>query len=645
MRPPSVVVLESPEPVLEGGRFPIKRLVGDHVEVSVDAIRPGSEPLTASICWMPPGSEETSEALLTAEGNDHYTGTFLVDRPGLWRYGFCAWTDRYGGWIDSLLKWSKAGEDITPDLPAGREILEACRARATDQEYGTLQAAIAAFDSDPREDLLTRLQSPSVREAARRLQPRADLVGPEPWYTAWVDRERAGFAAWYEAFPRSLGPSDRAPASFRQAEERLPEISELGFDVLSLPPIHPIGTTARRGRGNSDAPGPGDPGSPWAVGSAAGGHEAIDPGLGTLEDFQHFRQRAAELGLEIALDLAFQCSPDHPWVHEHPEWFSHRADGSIRYAENPPKRYKDIYPLDFESPDREGLWRALIDLVALWAERGVRIFRVDNPHTKPFDFWERLIREVHERFPDTIFLSEAFTRPKIMYRLARLGFSESYTYFTWRNSSSELREYFTELSSAPLREYFRPMLFVNTPDILSPVLQRLGRPAFEVRAVLAATLSPLWGVYSGYEFLEREGVEGSEEYRDSEKYRVVHRDPSAPGNLRPLLARLNRIRHEEPALRPGSELGFFPVDNAGLLGYYRKPRTPGRPLLVIANVLPERTLESLVSVPLEPLGLAEDSEFRVRDLLTDRIYTWKGRRNYVKLDPGVQVAHILRVEP
>ncbi len=643
--PPSTIVLQAVAPAIEDGAYPAHRLVGEAVGISVDVLKPGAELLDASFTLRSPGEAEGIEQPLRFVGNDRWEGQFVPRRPGLYHFTLSAWTDRYQTWMTDLAKWIESGEEVSQDLAPGLEILQAVAPHLPDKERTQVESLRGAFERNQLPDALQRAGTDPLRELIRRNQPRPDRVVSSKEYRVNVERSRAGFAAWYEAFPRSLGPGPERPATFREAEERLPEIAAMGFDVLYLPPIHPIGTTGRRGRDNRAPAGPGDPGSPWAIGSSVGGHLSVHPDLGTLEDFDRFRTRAEGLGLEVALDLAFQCSPDHPWVREHPEWFYHRPDGSIRYAENPPKRYRDIYPLDFGNPHWRELWTALEGVVGFWAARGVRIFRVDNPHTKPFPLWEEMIRRAREEYPDLIFLAEAFTRPKVMYHLAKLGFSESYTYFTWRNEPSELREYFQELYGPPVRDFFRPMLFVNTPDILPPLLQRLGRPAFQVRAILAATLSPLWGVYSGYEFLEREGVPGSEEYRDSEKYRVVHRDPSAPGNLRPLLSRLNRIRRENRALQAGAGLGFFSADHPRLLGYHRYSGDGKSHLLVVANVVPEATIESMVNVPLEALGLPEGAAYRVRDLLTDEVYSWTGRRNYVKLDPSVRVAHVLRVEP
>ncbi|MFL5576034.1 MAG: alpha-amylase family glycosyl hydrolase, partial [Gemmatimonadaceae bacterium] len=462
--------------------------------------------------------------------------------------------------------------------------------------------------------------------------------------TITVDRERAGFAAWYELFPRSQSPVPGRHGTFADAARQLPRLAELGFDVVYLPPIHPIGRTFRKGPNNTLQSSPDDLGSPWAIGNECGGHTAVDPGLGTLEDFSRFVCRANELGLEVALDYALQCSPDHPWVKEHPNWFVIRPDGSIQYAENPPKKYQDIVPLDFWSEDREALWAACRDVLLFWIERGVRTFRVDNPHTKPFAFWEWVIAEVRRDHPDVVFLSEAFTRPKKLLHLAKLGFTQSYTYFTWKNSAWELRQFMTEFSRPELLEYYRGNLFTNTPDILHEYLQTGGAGAFRVRLLLAATLSPLYGIYSGFELMEHEPVRpGSEEYLDSEKYQLRQRDYDAPGNLNAEIRLLNRIRRDQRALQRADNLSFHPSSTPDIL-FYRKAAPPGGDdLLVAVNVDPREARDGMVTVPVAELGLAEDETYTVEDLLTGEHYAWRGARNYVRLDPARQPGHLLRV--
>jgi starch synthase (maltosyl-transferring) len=461
-------------------------------------------------------------------------------------------------------------------------------------------------------------------------------------YRIRADRREAGFAAWYEFFPRSTTPDPKRHGTFRDAERALPRIAGLGFDVLYLPPIHPVGRTHRKGPNNALVAGAGDPGSPWAIGNEHGGHTAVNPELGTLDDFRRFVQSARSLGLEVALDYALQCSPDHPWVREHPEWFFIRPDGTIKYAENPPKKYEDIYPINFWCDQREALWDACRDIFLFWIGQGVHTFRVDNPHTKPYTFWEWVIGEVLREHPDVVFLSEAFTRPKRMQALAQLGFTQSYTYFTWRNTAAELREYLTELTQPAMADFFRPNFFANTPDILHEFLQQGGPPAFRIRLLLAGTLSPLYGIYSGYELGENVPLrEGSEEYLHSEKYQVRVRDWSAPGNLDAEIARLNRLRRAEPALQTLTNLSFHRVDHPDVLFYVKSAWN--RDLLCAVSVNPREPVTAQLEVPLEPLGLGTEAGFEVEDLLTGERERWQGARQQVRFDPAGRVGYIWRV--
>jgi len=458
----------------------------------------------------------------------------------------------------------------------------------------------------------------------------------------YVDRSEAVFAAWYELFPRSQGTDPQKHGTFADTTRRLPEIAALGFDVIYLPPIHPIGVTHRKGPNNNPSCKPGDLGSPWAIGSHEGGHTSVHPALGTLADFEVLVASARDFGLEIALDFALQCSPDHPWVKEHPDWFFVRPDGSIRYAENPPKKYEDIYPINFWCKDRQGLWQACRDAVLFWISRGVKIFRVDNPHTKPLSFWEWLIRDVQAVHPETIFLSESFTRPKRMKSLGKLGFTQSYTYFTWKNTAWELRDYLNELAHSGMADYYRPNFFANTPDILHEFLQTGGRPAFRLRLLLAATLSPTYGIYSGYELCENRAVHhGSEEYLDSEKYEMRVRDWNAPGNIKQDISKLNRIRREQPALHELTNLSFLKTDYDSILAY--KKSAPGNDLIVIVNLDPHAMHETNVEVPIGELGIAPDEAYEMSDLLTGARYVWRGARNYVRLDPAERVGHVFKV--
>jgi starch synthase (maltosyl-transferring) len=597
-RPPRIQI-ENVWPQIDAGRYPVKRSVDEAVEVWATIFRDGHESLGAAILYRPPGAVAWQETGLTSVGNDRWTGSFAVDVPGRWEFTIQAWVDRFESFRDELRRKVEAGQtDLTSELEEGALL------------FGVpeldVETALASTESD-----------------------RSEATGLLRSLTVLVDRERARFGAWYELFPRSWG-------GFAGVERVLPELAKIGFDVVYLPPIHPIGTTNRKGRNNSLDAGPSDPGSPWAIGSEEGGHTAVDPALGTIEDFDRLVTAGRRHGVEIALDFAIQCSPDHPWLKEHPEWFHRRPDGTLKYAENPPKRYQDIYNVNFDSPDWEGLWTALRDVVLHWVRHGVQVFRVDNPHTKPLAFWEWLIQEVHAVDPDVVFLSEAFTRPAIMAALAKAGFNQSYTYFTWKNTKAELTEYMTELTRSELTQFFRPNFFANTPDILHDYLQRGGRPAFEARLVLAATLSPSYGIYSGFEHCESTPIrEGSEEYLGSEKYEVKNR--ALDGPLLPLIARLNAIRHENAALRWLGGLDFLETENDQLIAYAR--RAAGNVLIVCVNLDPRSPQEGVAIVPVA-LGLPP--AFAASELLSAEEFHWRSGRNFLRLEPGQ--SHILRVE-
>ncbi|MGH7822840.1 MAG: maltotransferase domain-containing protein [Candidatus Binatia bacterium] len=640
------LLIERVSPAIDGGRYPVKRLVGDVVEVAADVIKDGHDLVAARICHRPEGEREWRHAPMAYDyDTDRWSGSFSVDRVGRWVFSIEAWTGVYGTWLDHLGKKLAASQDVAADLLEGSDLVGTAARRATAAARDRLRE-VAGILRDPGRPAPER-SAIALAEDVRRLMAEhfdpKEVVRHEPELGIVVDRESAGFAAWYEMFPRSQAPEPGRHGTFADAERRLPRLAELGFDVVYLPPIHPIGRTHRKGRDNMLECGPGDPGSPWAIGAEEGGFTAVHPELGTLEDFERFVRRARELGMEVALDYALQCSPDHPWVKEHPEWFFIRPDGAIKYAENPPKKYQDIHPLNFWSSDRQALWEACRDVVFFWIERGVRSFRVDNPHTKPLSFWEWMIAEVKQRHPDVVFLSEAFTRPKRMKALAKIGFTQSYTYFTWRNSPWELTEYLTELARTETAEYFRPNFFANTPDILHEYLQTGGRPAFQVRLVLAATLSPLYGIYSGFELCENVPLRpGSEEYLNSEKYEIRVRDWEAPGNLNGDIAALNRIRRENPALRQLRNISFHVSENDRIL-FFRK-WAPGDDVLVAVNLNPHHGEATMVHVPLADMLLAPDQAYVVEDLLTGDRYTWMGVRNYVHLDPAAgQVAHVLRL--
>ena len=615
-------------PAVEGGRFPVKRTSGDPVVVECDLVRDGHEALRAAVRHRPPGARGWAEVPMAQLTPDRWRGEFPTDRLGRHRFRVEAWVDPFASWRHEVERKLAAGqEDLRGEVAEGAALLEAGAERLRGPRRAAVRRALEALRADgghPAPAL-----APDVAEAMERDPERRDRVRSEVLEVD-VDRERARAGAWYELFPRSFG-------GFRGVEAAIPRLAELGFDVVYLPPVHPIGTTHRKGRNNAPVAEPGDPGSPWAIGGPEGGHTAVDPELGTLEDFDRMVGVAAAHGVEIALDFAIQCSPDHPWLAEHPEWFHRRPDGTLKYAENPPKRYQDIYNVNFDSPDWRALWRELREVVRFWVDRGVRIFRVDNPHTKPLGFWEWLIRTVREEHPDVVFLSEAFTSPARMYALAKVGFSQSYTYFTWRNSRAELTGYLTELAG-PVSEFFRPNLFANTPDILHAYLQEGGRPAFEARLVLAATLSPSYGIYSGFEHMESTPVRpGSEEYLDSEKYETKAR--SLDGPLLPLAARLNEIRRESPALRR-IDVRFLETANDALIAY-AKGRGPGT-IVVVVNLDPHAAHEGLVDLPGD-LGL--HAETPVRDLVSGAVYRWHAGGNYVRLDPSVFPAHVLRADP
>jgi starch synthase (maltosyl-transferring) len=644
--PPRIQIL-NPAPMIDCGRFPAKRTVAEWVEVSADVFRDGHEILRAQVRYRGPDDAEWSETPMRwidrEVDGDRWAGAFEVDRVGRWEFTVEAWSDLFATWRDELRRKLESGQhDLRGELSEGAVLLEealdrmrngdAARAPGPDSDRRLVEHVLVtlADATAPEEAKHDAVLGPELLAAVERHPDRHDSTGLERSLPLDVERVRARFGAWYELFPRSFG-------GFEGVRRRLPRLAELGFDVLYLPPIHPIGVTNRKGRNNSLEAKPGDPGSPWAIGGAEGGHDAIHPELGTVEEFETLVGEAREHGLEIALDFAIQCSADHPWLKEHPEWFNRRPDGTLKYAENPPKRYQDIYNVNWDSEDWRGLWDALRDVLMTWVERGVRVFRVDNPHTKPLPFWEWLIGEVRPEYPDVIFLSEAFTRRVKLRALAKAGFSQSYTYFTWKNGRHELTEYMHELALSGMQEYCRPNFFANTPDILGEYLVHGGPPAFETRLVLAATLSPTYGIYSGYEHFENVPVrEGSEEYLDSEKYEVKRRELDGP--LLPEIARINRIRRENAALQHLSNIVFLETENDGLVAYHK--RWGDNTIIVVVCLDPHRAQEGVAVVPAW-LGLPP--AFAVEDLLDGGRYDWRLGRNYVRLGPGERMAHLLRV--
>ena len=656
------VVVENLQPAVDEGRFPIKRTRGESIAVTADVFADGHDVLAGVLKYR--GGSEWTEVPLTPGDNDSWSASFTVAELGNCEYTVEAWIDRFGTWVKELVAKAGAGQDVASELLEGADIIQHAASvrlkpdttygndRDTANQEADVVSGLSRTDEDLRlleiADLLRSTQPQPVRVAAARDPELRRLMDARPDRSASttatarrvvVDPERARFSAWYEMFPRSCTSNPRRSGTFHEAEARLPAIADLGFDVVYLPPVHPIGTTHRKGRNNTLTATPGDPGSPWAIGSEAGGHTAVDPGLGTLDDFDRFVATARHLGMAVALDIAFQASPDHPWVREHPEWFRHRPDGSIRYAENPPKKYQDIYPFDFESRESAALWAALRDVFLFWISHGVTIFRVDNPHTKSFAFWEWAIADIRQKHPDAIFLAEAFTRPRVMQYLAKTGFNQSYTYFTWRNSASELRDYLTELTRTSVKEFMRPNFFANTPDILHEYLQTGGRPAFEVRLVLAAMLSGSYGIYSGFELCENVPLrQGSEEYLNSEKYEIKPRDWQQPGNLNELIARVNEIRQAHPALQQNDTLAFHETENPAFLWFSKTAGTDR--VFVVANTDPQWMQHGRIQMPIRELGIGPHQSYIVEDLLDGARYVWQGDWNYVKLDPTERVAHV-----
>lgn len=649
----SRVTIEGVHPEIDGGRFAIKRVPGERVVVEADIFTDGHDALFALLLWKPEKGRKWREAPFEALVGDRWRAEFTVSDLGRYRYTIEAWIDPFVTWRRDLEKRRDAAVVTGVDLIVGAEMIAAAMERATTSAgRGTTVAQLDRLGryrtriSDENLDLDTRVETALDDDLAMLMAEHPDrsrATRYERELEIVVDPPRARFSTWYEMFPRSCTDDPARHGTLRDCEARLPYLVEMGIDVLYLPPIHPIGHTARRGKNNRRDAGPDDVGSPWAIGSEEGGHKAVHPDLGTIVDFRHLLERARAKGIEVAMDLAYQCSPDHPWVKEHPEWFRRRPDGSIQYAENPPKKYDDIYPIDFDTPDADALWNELKSVVEFWIDQGVRIFRVDNPHTKPFAFWEWMIGEIKAQHPETIFLAEAFTRPRVMYRLAKLGFTQSYTYFTWRNARWELEQYLNELTRTEVREYFRPNFWPNTPDILSEYLQTGGRPAFVIRLVLAATMSPSYGIYGpAFELCENTPREPeSEEYLDSEKYQIRVRDLDASHSLAELMGRINRIRHDYPALQQ-PDIRFHPCDNERIICYSRGGEDDDV-IVVVVNLDPHYRQSGWIDLPLSDFGLEDGQSYQMHDLVGDARYVWQGAHNYVELDPHVLPAHIFRM--
>ncbi len=638
------VVIENVKPQIDCGSFPIKRVVGEKVVVEADVFTDGHDSVAASLLYKAQDEEDWRELSMTFVENDRWIGEFIVERIGAYYYSIEGWVDYFRTWQRDFKKKFEAGYDTRVELLIGADLVGG-------------SASIAARTDRPRLKELSRLLRGKNSEEAISIALGDELSGLmernpnkksatrfEKVLSVVVDRPKALFSTWYERFPRSSSALAGRHGTLKDLEKLLPEIARMGFDVLYLPPLHPIGNSHRKGKNNSPVAEPDDVGSPWAIGSEEGGHKAIHPELGNVEDFSSLVRKTSELGMEVALDLAFQCTPDHPYVSEHPEWFRKRPDGTIQYAENPPKKYEDIYPINFETNDILGLWEELKSVVVFWISKGVKIFRVDNPHTKAFPFWAWLIRDIKRDHPDVIFLSEAFTRPKVMYRLAKIGFTQSYTYFTWRNTKAEFTDYLTEVTQTDVSEFFRPNFWPNTPDILPEHLQYGGRPAFVMRLILAGTLSSNYGIYGpAFELCEREALPGREEYLNSEKYEIRDWDWSKEGNLRDLIAVFNGIRRENPALQSTRNLRFYDVDNEYLLFYGKATDDLENIILVVVNLDPFHKQSGWVTVPIDELGIDPLQPYLVHDLLSKEKYIWHGARNYVELEPHVIPAHIFRL--
>ncbi|MFO1361982.1 MAG: alpha-1,4-glucan--maltose-1-phosphate maltosyltransferase [Burkholderiales bacterium] len=638
-------VVENVSPAVDGGRFAAKRIAGDRVEVEADCFADGHDVLAARLLWRAESERAWREAPMAPVGNDRWRGSFVAGPPGRYRYTVTAWVDGFLSWRHDFAR-REDPEDIRVAALAGAGLLVAAAARADGADRALLEAAAARLRRGGDAQTLRQagLDEALAAVAARHPDRRFAFTCPVE-FPLEVDRERARFSTWYELFPRSTAPEAGRHGTFRDCEARLPYVAAMGFDVLYLPPIHPIGRASRKGPNNTLVATAADVGSPWAIGAAEGGHKAVHRELGTLEDFRRLLAAARAHGMEVALDVAFQCAPDHPYVGAHPEWFERRPDGSVQYAENPPKKYQDIYPFDFESDDWRGLWAELASVFGFWIDEGVRIFRVDNPHTKAFPFWEWAIAALKRAHPDLIFLAEAFTRPKVMQRLAKLGYTQSYTYFAWRNTRHELTEYFTELAHGPGREYFRPNVWPNTPDILTEYLQFGGRPAFIARLVLAATLAASYGIYGpAFELCEREAREpGSEEYRDSEKYQLRSWDLDRPDSLAALIARVNRARRENPALQRDGSLAFYPVDNESIICYGKTTPDGDNAIVTVVNLDPYHVQSGWVELDTAALGIDAHSPYQMHELLTGARYLWSGPRNFVRLDPQRSPAHVFRL--
>ncbi len=645
---PATVVISHTAPLVEGGRYPTKRVVGEPLRVEADIFKEGHDQLVAVLAWRAVGTPDWHEIPMHPLDNDRWAATLTFDAIGRYDIVITAWADDFLTWLHDFARRLEGGQtDLSTEIEEGRVILNSAAIRAATgraiDDANAIEALTTRLMQTPPEEVPALVGAPDILALLARWPDRSlATIGAER-IPLLVETRLSAFSAWYEFFPRGAEGREDRHSTFRDCLPRLDEAAAMGFDIVYFPPIHPIGTTHRKGKNNAVTAAPGDVGSPWAIGGEAGGHRSVEPALGTMEDFVWLLGEAKNRGLEIALDFALNCSPDHPYVRNHPEWFYRRPDGSIKYAENPPKKYQDIYPLDFHCDDWQELWEELRDVVRFWVGKGVRVFRVDNPHTKPVAFWEWLIAGIHADHPEVIFLSEAFTRPKMMQTLAKVGFTQSYTYFTWRETATELRDYVTELTQTHMRDYYRANFWPNTPDILPHHLQHATPAAFKIRAALAATLSSSWGIYSGYELCEGTPLPGREEYLDSEKYQLKARDWNKPGNIKPFLTRLNRARRENPALQSYANIDFIPADNEHILAFHKWSDDGQDRIIVVVNLDPRQRHESHIHLPLDDLGLPHGEDFEVEDVLFEEVYQWRESTNFVSLDPRTKPVHLLKV--
>ncbi|MFH1674387.1 MAG: alpha-1,4-glucan--maltose-1-phosphate maltosyltransferase [Pseudomonadota bacterium] len=639
------VVIENVTPEINGGRFSIKRAIGEKVIVRADIFADGHDDVSACLLYRKTHETSWREVSMKMGANDRWEGMFTIEELCMYYYTVQGWIDRFATWQKDVRKKIDAGQDISVDILTGTEYISSAAKRGTGNDTRRLKELSSLLREEKDISRASSLAlGRELAELMNRYPDKSTTTTYDKELCVVVDRKRAIFSAWYELFPRSTSPEAGRPGTLKDCERLVPEIAQMGFDVLYLPPIHPIGKTHRKGKNNAPTAQADDPGSPWAIGSEEGGHKSIYPSLGTIEDFERLIEKADEFGIDIAMDLAYQCSPDHPYVQDHPEWFTKRPDGTIQHAENPPKKYEDIVPFNFETEQWMELWEELKSIVLFWIERGIRIFRLDNPHTKPFGFWEWLIREIKNECPEVIFLSEAFTRPTVMNRLAKVGFTQSYTYFTWRNTKQELIEYLDHLIHSDVREYLRPNFWPNTPDILPEYLQYGGPPAFMIKLVLAATLSSNYGIFGpAFERGVNEALPGKEEYLNSEKYEIRHWDWEKPGTLKELIAAVNRIRRENPALQTTWNVKFYDVSNEYLLCYGKAAEDLSNIILVVVNLDPYHTQHGWISIPSGEWKMDPHQPYLAHDLITDYKYIWHGERDYVEINPSLMPAHIFRI--